>query len=336
MIFTRFILSIIILSLVSFTGKEPEFKTFRISGFAQGTSYHILYYASDQRITREQSDSIFTRIDSSLSIYKPYSVISQFNRSQSGVTADRMLREVVWKSIEINKKTKGAFDITVQPLVQAWGFGASRIITLPDSAKVDSLLKCVGTDQIRFKGEQLIKDNPCVAIDVNGIAQGYSVDLLAEFLESKGIQNYLVELGGEIRIKGRKQPSGEQMTVGIESPGDDSSSTLPVIRTIQLDEGAVTTSGNYRKFYQNGSKRITHLIDPKTGYPIDNEMISVTVVAKDAMTADAYDNALMNMGLEKAMKFIKKQKNLHAYFIYHKPDGSVVDTASAGFFRIMR
>jgi FAD:protein FMN transferase len=151
-------------------------------------------------------------------------------------------------------------------------------------------------------------------------------------MESKGIADYLVELGGEIRIKGRKQPSGEKMTVGIESPGDDSNGSLPVIRTIQLDHGAVTTSGNYRKFYQNGSKKITHLINPKTGYPIENEMISVTVVAEDAITADAYDNALMNMGLKKAMKFVNRQKNLEAYFIYHKPDGSVADTASAGFY----
>ena len=336
MIFTRFILSFIILSLLSFPDKEPEFKTFRISGFAQGTSYHILYYASDGLVTREQTDSIFSRIDSSLSIYKPYSLISRFNRSQSGVHADGMLREVVRKSIEINKRTKGAFDITVQPLVQAWGFGASRISSLPDSAKIDSLMRCVGTDQIRFKGEHLIKDNSCVAIDVNGIAQGYSVDLMAEFLESKGIRNYLVELGGEIRIRGRKQPSGDKMSVGIESPGRDSESTLPLIRTIQLDEGAVTTSGNYRKFYQNGSKTITHLIDPKTGYPVDNEMISVTVVAADAMTADAYDNALMNMGLKKAMQFVKKQENLHAYFIYHRADGSVADTASAGFYGLIR
>ena len=333
---TRFLLFVIILPLLSFADKEPNYKEFRISGFAQGTSYSLLYYASDTLITRAQTDSIFVKIDSSLSVYKPYSLVSRFNRSRSGLQLDGMLGAVVRKSIDVSKKTEGAFDLTVQPLVQAWGFSAARIRHLPDSQQIDSLLNCVGMDHIRLKKNRLIKDKPCVEIDVNGIAQGYSVDLLAAFLESKGIRNYLVELGGEIRVKGRKQPSGERMTVGIESPGDDSDGVLPITRTIRLDEGAITTSGNYRKFYQNGLKRISHLINPKTGYPIENEMISVTVVAEDAMTADAYDNALMNMGLKNAMRVVSKQKNLHAYFIYHKPDGSVADTASPGFYRMIR
>ena len=191
----------------------------------------------------------------------------------------------------------------------------------------------MGSEHIRLKQNRLIKSKPCLGIDVNGIAQGYSVDLMAAFLESKGITDYLVELGGELRIKGRK-PSGEAMTVGIESPGDDANDQLPFMHTIRLDEGAVTTSGNYRKFYQNGLKRVTHLIDPKTGYTIENEMISVTVVAKDALTADGYDNALMNMGLEKALGFVRKRKDLEAYFIYHKADGSVADTASVGFYKL--
>ena len=336
MIFARFFLSFIILSLFSFGHKEQKLSAFRISGFAQGTGYHILYYAPDSLVTRGQTDSIFARIDSSLSIYKPYSLISRFNQAQNGIETDRMLRDVVRKSMQVNKITKGAFDITVQPLVQAWGFSAKRIAALPDSVEIKSLLNCVGPKHVRLRGNRLIKDKPCAAIDVNGIAQGYSVDLLAKFLESKGIANYLVELGGEIRVKGRKYPSGEMMSVGIESPGDDSDNPLPVVRTIRVGDGAVTTSGNYRKFYQAGLKKISHLIDPKTGYPIQNEMISVTVVAREAITADAYDNALMNMGVEEALKFVKRQKNVQAYFIYHKTDGSVADTATAGFYKLMR
>ena len=336
MIITRFILTFTLLSLFSFADKEQEIKTYRISGFAQGTSYHITYYSADSLVSRKQTDSIFAKIDSSLSIYKPYSLISQFNRSTSGITADLMLKEVVKKSLSVYRKTNGAFDITVQPLAQAWGFGATRMITIPDSGQIKSLLNCVGSGYIRLNRNRLMKDKPCVGIDVNGIAQGYSVDLLAAFVESKGIRDYLVELGGEIRIKGRKQPSGEKMTVGIESPGDDPNNPLPVTRRIQLGQGAITTSGNYRKFYQNSLKKITHLIDPKTGYPIQNEMISVTVVAEDAITADGYDNALMGMGVKKAMTFISRQKNMQAYFIYYKPDGSVADTASAGFYKLMR
>ena len=333
---TRFILTFILLSLFSFTDKKKEVRAFRISGFAQGTSYHIVYYAVDSLVSQNQVDSVFARIDSSLSIYKHYSLISQFNRSQSGIPVDAMLGEVVKKSLHIFKKSNGAFDITVQPLVQAWGFGAIRITTFPDSGQIKSLLSCVGSDHIRLIGKRLIKDKPCVGIDVNGIAQGYSVDLLAAFLESKHITDYLVELGGEIRVEGRKQPSGEIMTVGIESPGDDANNRLPVTRKIRLDHGAITTSGNYRKFYQNGLKKITHLINPSTGYPVQNEMISVTVIAEDAITADGYDNALMDMGLQKAMTFIGRQKKMQAYFIYYKPDGSVADTASAGFYELMR
>ena len=326
----RFLLTFIF--IFCFAKEDKPIRPFRISGFAQGTSYQITYYSADSVVSRKQTDSIFVKIDSSLSIYKPYSLISQFNSSPSGIPVDAMLPDVVKKSLHIHKKTKGAFDITVQPLVQAWGFGAKRISSVPDSAQITSLLGCVGSEHLRLKRNSLIKSKPCLGIDVNGIAQGYSVDLIAAFLESKGIRDYLVELGGEIRIKGRK-PSGETMTVGIESPGDDTNNPLPFMRTIRLEQGAVTTSGNYRKFYQNGLKKVTHLIDPKTGYPIENEMISVTVVAEDAITADGYDNALMNMGVEKALRFIKKQKNLEAYFIYHKKDGSVADTASVGFYK---
>ena len=308
-------------------------KPFRISGFAQGTSYQILYYSADSLVSRKQADSIFVKIDSALSIYKPYSLISQFNSSLSGIPVDAMLSEVVKKSLKIHQKTNGAFDITVQPLVQAWGFGAKRINALPDSAQIKSLLGCVGSEHLRLKRNRLIKSKPCLGIDVNGIAQGYSVDLIASFVESKGITDYLVELGGEIRMKGKK-PTGEAMTVGIESPGDDARNPLPLTRRIRLHHGAVTTSGNYRKFHQDGLRKLTHLIDPKTGHPIQNEMISVTVVADDAITADGYDNALMNMGLKKALTFVRKQKNLEAYFIYHKADGSVADTASAGFYKL--
>lgn len=324
---------LIFIFVFSFARKDKDIRPYRLSGYAQGTTYQLTYYAADSLVSQEQTDSILVKIDSSLSLYKPYSLISQFNSSQSSIVVDVMLKEVVKKSLQIHKKTKGAFDITVQPLVQAWGFGAKRMDSLPDPAQIKSLLRCVGSGHLRLKRNLLMKGKPCLGIDVNGIAQGYSVDLIADFLESKGITVYLVELGGELRIKGRK-PSGEAMTVGVESPGDDASNPLPFMRTIRLTEGAVTTSGNYRKFYQNGLKRVTHLIDPQTGYPIENEMISVTVVADDAITADGYDNALMNMGIKKALDFVKKQKNLEAYFIYHKTDGSVADTASAGFYKL--
>ncbi|RDV15398.1 FAD:protein FMN transferase [Pontibacter diazotrophicus] len=315
---------------------QTELKQYTIRGLAQGTSYQITYYAADSSITKAQVTYILAQLDSSLSIYKPYSLISQFNRSASGLQADRHLQKVIKKAQQVSRKTDGAFDITVQPLVQAWGFGAEQVSALPDSAAIQALLECVGAGKIKLSKNQLQKQAPCVRIDVNGIAQGYSVDVLADFLEKKGIRNYLVELGGEMRVKGRK-PGGKLMAIGIEGPAEGTLyDAYPIQKVITLEKGAITSSGNYRKFYQSGSRKISHLIDPKTGYPLDNELISVTVWAKDAMTADAYDNALMGMGLEKALRFANRQKELEAYFIYRKPDNSVADTATVGFYKMMK
>lgn len=331
----RFLLLCLFALLLAFT-KQPELKPFHIRGFAQGTTYQITYYAKDSSISKEQVTFLLAQIDSSLSLYKPYSLINQFNRSASGLQADRHLQKVIKKAQQVSQKTGGAFDITVQPLVQAWGFGAEPASELPDSAAIQALLQCVGSHKIRLQKGHLHKTDPCVRIDVDGIAQGYTVDVLANFLEEKGIRNYLVELGGEIRVKGRK-PDGKPMAIGIEGPAvNNPHDPYPIQKIIKLEKGAITSSGNYRKFYQSGSRKISHLIDPRTGYPLDNELISVTVLADDAMTADAYDNALMGMGLKKAFNFVNRQKKLEAYFIYRKMDGSVADTATAGFTKLMK
>ncbi|HZH38135.1 MAG TPA: FAD:protein FMN transferase, partial [Flavisolibacter sp.] len=148
--------------------------------------------------------------------------------------------------------------------------------------------------------------------------------------------NYLAEIGGELRVRGTKQPSGEPMTIGIESPEAEDSYGAPLQRYLQVQQGAFTTSGNYRRYYLSGDKAISHLLDPRSGFPVNNELISVTVWAPDAITADAIDNALMVMGLEKALKYVADRKNLEAYFIYKKNDGTVGDTATAGFYRFFK
>ncbi|HXI00710.1 MAG TPA: FAD:protein FMN transferase [Sphingobacteriaceae bacterium] len=320
-----------ILSIFCFKNEKPVLKAFHLLGYAQGTTYHITYYARDSVITIKQTDSILKILDNSLSIYKPNSLISQFNNSDKGITMDKHLKFVVKKSFRIFKETQGGFDITVNPLVNAWGFGPQKISSFPDSALIKSILPCVGSQKLNMEGMSLKKDVSCLKIDVNGIAQGYSVDVLAKFLESKKIKTYLVEIGGEIRIKGKK-PNNELMKIGIESPNAKGGLDISE-KIIRIKKGAVTTSGNYRKFALYGKTKISHLIDPKTGYPVQNEMISVTIIAKDAITADGYDNALMNMGLDKSFSLLKSHKGLEAYFIYHKPDGSVADTATAGFYK---
>lgn len=307
-----------------------ELKKFQINGTAQGTTYHITYFAADSLVIKKQIDSILDKIDSSLSLYKRYSLINKFNASKSGLVIDGHFINVVKKALEVYRSTDGLFDITVYPLTDAWGFGPAVKDSLPDSSKVRQLVSCVNSSLIYLHGRKLVKKKPCVQLDVNGIAQGYSVDVIANFFEKKGITRYIVELGGEIRAKGRKPGNNEKMSVGIESPGDDPGFSL-IEKVIWLESGAVTTSGNYRRYRETEGKKITHLLNPRTGYPIRNELISVTVYAKDAITADGYDNALMGMGLTKALAFVEKRKDLAAHFIFQKKDGSIGDTMSNRF-----
>lgn len=324
---TAFIFSFLLLSF-----SKPKPVSFHINGYAQGTTYNITYYAEKQKVKQAEIDSIFKALNQSLSIYHPQSLISRFNKEQTSAKADDHLSAVVKKSLKIYKETQGKFDITVYPLVNTWGFGPEKSKNLPDANQIKAILKCVGSDKLSLKKGYLYKENPCLKIDVNGIAQGYSVDVIANYLEKQGIKNYLVEVGGELRIKGRK-PNGELMKIGIESPSEDSFSQ-PVIRNaIEIKMGAVTTSGNYRKYIESDDhkKKLSHLINPKTGYPLQGSLISVTVIAKDAVSADGYDNALMAMSVEDALSFVKKKKKLEAYIIYLKDDGSVADTASSGF-----
>jgi FAD:protein FMN transferase len=311
-------------------------RKFTITGRAQGTTYAITYYATDSIVTKQQTDSLLNKIDSSLSIYKPYSLISQFNNSQTGIVIDDHFKNVVEKSLAVCRDTKGIFDITILPLIQAWGFGTKPIDSLPARATLRALKKCVNSKYLSLRGNQLKKSKPCVAIDVNGIAQGYTVDVLADLLESKGLINYIVELGGEIRVKGRKQPGNEKMRIGIEAPTENEFSPGTVQHIIELDSGAITTSGSYRKYYETQGKKITHIIDPRTAYPAQNELISVTVFAKNAIIADAYDNALMVMGLKKALNFVEKRNDIAAHFIYRKENGAVSDTASSQFYTLFR
>ena len=313
-----------------------ELRKFLVTGYAQGTTYHITYYANDSLVTKFQLDSIFASIDSSLSLYKPYSLVNRFNQSKNGLVVDQHMKMIVNKAIETFKQTNGVFDITIYPLTEAWGFGVKKVNTTPTATKVKSLKACVNSNLLSWTGNKLMKKKTCVKLDPNGIAQGYTVDVIADFLENKGVRNYLVEVGGEIRMKGKKYPENELMKVGIELPGENDFENSILQHVISLDSGAVTTSGSYRKFYESKGKKISHILDARTGFPVQNELISVTVIAKDAITSDAYDNALMAMGLKKALEFVKKRTDLSAHFIYRVKNGVIKDTASAEFYRFLQ
>lgn len=329
-------LCVLLLALsTAFITPRPLWQKIQINGAAQGTTYHITYYAPDSSITRSQIDSILNKIDTSLSVYNPQSLITRFNNSAGGIVMDNHFKAVLQQSLRTWQQTGGIFDVTVLPLVQAWGFGPKKTDHLPDSAAIRQLMTCVSSKYLQIKGNRLLKRKPCVKIDVNGIAQGYAVDVLAAFLEAHQIYNYLVELGGEIRIKGHKQPGNEKMKIGIEAPGEDDFGMSMMQKILAVDEGAITTSGSYRKFYESEGKKISHIIDARTGWPAQNELVSVTVFAKDAMTADAFDNALMVMGLDKALQWVEKRKDMAAHFIYRTKTGAVADTASSRFYKLV-
>jgi thiamine biosynthesis lipoprotein len=330
----HYIAALILSLLVFLCLPEKDQRQYTIQGYAQGTDYTIKYFAEDSIVSKGAIDSILISIDSSMSLYKPYSLINQFNASKNGMKLDRHFLNVMKKSFEIYRNTAGKFDPTVKPLVQAWGFGVKPVQEFPDSATVKSILSCVGMNELLLKTDFLQKKKPCVQVDLNGIAQGYSVDVVADYLNQKSIRAFIVEIGGELRMKGPK-PDGTPLKIGIEGPADGEHTEPSIRHVVAMNNGAITTSGNYRKFLQRGKGKIAHLIDPKTGYPLDNALISVTLYAKDAITADGYDNAVMAMGIEEALAFVRAKKGMEAYIIYHRKDGSVADTLTSGFKKLM-
>lgn len=327
---TQYYLFLLALICSSFVPKQKMLETYQIHGYTQGTTYSVKYYASKALVSEEEIEAILAELNQSLSVYHDTSLISQFNFSKRGVLLDKHLHKVVKEAQKVAQASQGAFDITVYPLIEAWGFLGKQKQTIPDSLTIKSILKHVGYQQITIKGDSLVKTNPLVKIDVNGIAQGYSVDVLADFLEHKGIRNYIVEIGGELRIKGKK-PDGSYPKIGIESPSLKETSLQKIIVP---KKGAITTSGSYRKFIESKGLKQTHLIDTKTGYSIKSKNISVTVYAKTAMLADAYDNVLMGMDIEEAFRFLKKHPHLEAFFIYQE-NGILKDTATLGFNKLI-
>jgi thiamine biosynthesis lipoprotein len=328
------VIGLSLLLLCAFS-RQQHLRRFELSGYAQGTTYSIVYYATDSLVTLAQTDSLLQRLDQSVSLYQPNSLISRFNRSMKGIMIDDPFKVIILRAIQINRATGGLVDPTVKPLVDAWGFGVVKNTHPPAGEAIKKMLHHVGADKLSLKGNFLSKSTPGLQLDLNGIAQGYSVDLLASLLEQYHIQNYLVELGGELRIKGQK-PGDVPFTVGIEGISDNDLAPEPMRKIIEPGDGAITTSGNYRKHHEAGGKQISHLMNPLTGYPVQNEMISVTVYAKDAITADGYDNGFMAMGLKRTLAFLANRKNMGAYIVYRKADGAVADTVTPFFKRYKR
>ena len=292
----------------------------RIGGEAQGTTYHITYYDSLNRDLQSDIAKILVDFDNSVSTYVPTSIISRINANEKKVTVDKYFIACFNKAKEVWKNTNGAFDPTVYPLVNAWGFGPGKKQKI-EKTKIDSILKFVGFHLIQLKGNKVIKKDPRVSLDFNAFAQGYSVDVVSEFLNSKGIHSYIVEIGGEVYAKGKK-PNGDNWKIGIEKPIDNKESTNEFKALVKLENLAVATSGNYRRFVLEDGVKYHHHLDPKTGYPTKNNLLSASVFSKECISSDANATGILVMGLEKAKEFLALHIELQAYLIYSDDKGN--------------
>ncbi|MCF0206043.1 MAG: FAD:protein FMN transferase [Bacteroidales bacterium] len=318
---------IAIVSLFAVSCKEKNYIDFK--GFTQGTTFNITY--SGDVNYNEQIDSLLSAFCKSLSNYDSTSLISMINRNETD-SIDALADKFFSVSKEVWAKTDGYFDITVAPVVNAWGFGWQRHeqMQVPDSNLVADLLKYVGSDKFELADGRIAKKFSETQFITNAIAQGLSVDYVADFLKSKGVTDFLIEIGGEIYCSG-KNPHGKEWRIGIDKPIEKSG---PENRenqiVIHLTDMAVNTSGNYRKFFEEGGRKFGHSINPKTGYPQDNEMVSATVIYPDCIRADAYATAFMVMGSEKAMQIVESIDGMEAYFIISE-NGEVKTVESRGF-----
>jgi thiamine biosynthesis lipoprotein len=290
-----------------------------LNGFALGTSFQITYREEKRKDYYDSIVRILDRLENSLSIYRKNSLVSRINRNEE-VVPDSYFLAVFNRAREITELTGGAFDISASPLFDLWGWGAKQRATTVTQEMIDSLKQFVGSDKIRVENGRTVKTYPGVTLNVNAIAKGFASDVVALFLQSRGIENYLVEIGGEICVKG-KSKTGKDWRVGIDSPFDGNMMPGENLQTIlEISNEALATSGNYRRFYIENGQKYSHTVDPKTGYPAKQNILSATVIAPDCMTADAFATAFMVMGLERTKAFLQTHPELKVYLIYADGD----------------
>ena len=286
-------------------------------GMVFGTTYNITYQCDSD--IHQSIKAELQKVDDALSPFNKESIITAINNNVD-VEVNKMFADVFSLAQQISADTEGAFDITVAPLVNAWGFGF-KSGTEPTKTNIDSLRSIIGYKKVRLEGQHIVKQDKRTMLDCSSIAKGYGSDVVARLLKSKGIANYMVEIGGEIVTKGisqRRMP----WKIGVTKPVDDSLSVNQEIQSvINVTDKAMATSGNYRNFYYKGGKKYAHTIDPHTGYPVQHNILSSTVIANDCATADAYATAFMVMGIEKAKALLKRHPELMAYFIYSDEKG---------------
>ena len=279
-------------------------------------------------------DEIY-RLDEELSRTREDSAVSQLNRAEAGTSVEvgAELYDLIARALAFSQATDGAFDITVAPLVNAWGFGF-KDGAFPDSLTIDSLLQFTGWQKVRLTDKGIIeKEDPRLMLDCSAVAKGYAVDVVAHLLRRHGIHNFMVDIGGEVVVSGTN-PSDQPWRIGINKPVDDSLSINGELQTVlHITQAALATSGNYRNFYYKDGKKYAHTIDPRTGNPVQHEILSATVIAPDCMSADAYATSFMVMGLQHTIRFLKEHPGIEAYLIYSTPDGKTAIYQTEGMAR---
>ena len=299
-----------------------------LQGQAQGSYYAITYYDSLCRDFQRDIDSIFHAVDLSINLWVDSSVISKVNRNED-VVLDSIFVDNFRIAQEAAVLSGGYFDPTISPIVAAWGFSYKHGDSITPQL-IDSLKQLVDYRNIRIEGGKVIKENPNMKLDFNAIGQGYTSDLIASFLDSRGIKNYLVDTGGEIMARGCK-PNGDAWIVGIEKPADNWDSEQVVQTRVALRDKGLVTSGSTRKYVERNGKRYSHCIDPNTGYPVEHQVLSATVLAENSVWADALASICMVMGMEKSLPLIKSLDGVEAYYIYVNESGELETFATEGF-----
>ena len=321
--------SFLILALTFFFVSCKNGKNTKLSGPVFGTSYGITYYSETNSDFQHELDSLFSTINKSLSTYKEDSEISKINRNEETLVDDHF-KTVFNTSKEIYEETKGVFDPTIGAVVNAWNFGPKGKVIGLDELKIDSLMTSVGFDKVKLVDNKIIKDNPITFIDFNAIAKGYGVDVVSLFLESKKIENYIVEIGGEIRCKGINMETHKPWRVGVEKPNFDG--TQSIMKVIDMKNEAMATSGTYRKFSidENGN-RYSHIIDTKTGYPSKTNLLSISVITDNCMVADAYATAFKAMGIDNVKLFLERHPELKVFLIFENENNELETLSLNGF-----
>ncbi len=336
-IYLLILVSIFIFSCNSAVQKEENENSnvnISINGGALGTTFSIKYIAKDTLNLQKEIDSLLNDFENSLSTYRKTSVISKINNNDTSVVLDHYFLDCYNRSVEISEITDGAFDMTVAPLVNAWGFGFTEK-TEVDADIIDSLKQFVGFDKVSLIENNIIKEDPRIMLDASAIAKGQAVDVVSKYLATNGINNHMVEIGGEIVARGVNF-KGEAWKIAIDKPLDDPFGVKHEFQeVVELKDKAMATSGSNRQFYIKDGVRYSHTIDPETGSPVAHTLLSVSVLANNCMTSDAYATAFMVLGVEKSMEILSTLENIDAYFIYSDEDGKMKSIYTKGIESII-